>query len=137
MDTNKVFVWENEVYDTEIDFQGIVNNAHYFSYMAITRHKHLSALGIDIVNMHQYGFELMLTKSEIAFKDSLKYGDEYIVTSELEPSGRIRFAFKQQILRKSDQKVMIDAVNVGVCIDRSTGKPIIPEQLQFIFDKSK
>ena len=133
MDITDTFKWENEVRDNELDFQGIVNNSNYLIYLAIARHKHLKVLGLDIVGMHDQGFDLVLTRAEIDYKGSLKLDDKFIVTSKLEPSGRIRFSFAQQIIRKSDQKIMIEAKNIGVCLDRSTGRPIVPDVFKSIF----
>lgn len=128
-----IFVWEDEVRDNETDFQGIVNNANYLVYMAYARCKHFKSLGIDIIEMHKNGFDLVLVRTEIDFKSSLKCGDEYIVTSKLELLGKIRFVFVQQILRKSDRKVMAEAKNIGACIARPSGRPVIPDELKFLF----
>lgn len=137
MNATDVFIWENEVRDSELDFQGIVNNANYFIYLAQARYKYLKTLNIDIMAMHECGFDLVLTRSEIDFKASLVGGDEFIVTSKLEPLGKIRFVFNQQIIHKSEHKVIIEAKNIGVCIDRSQDKPVVPDELKFIFHTEK
>jgi len=124
------YVWESEVRDNETDLQGIVNNANYFIYMAHARHKYLKSLGIDFNQMYLDGFKLMLIHTEIDFKDSLKSGDEFLVTSILQPNGRIRFDFVQEVIRKNDAKVVTTAINTGVCISTRTGRPVIPELLQ-------
>lgn len=134
MKEENVFTWEGEVRDNETDLQGIVNNANYFVYMAHARHKHLSSLGIDFSVMHNRGFNLVLVRSEIYFKASLKSGDGFIVTSKLEPMGRIRFVFSQQVIRKSDQKMVIEAKNIATCISITSGRPIIPEELKNILN---
>lgn len=136
MSINNIFVWEGEVRDNETDFQGIVNNANYFIYMAHARHKHLQSLGIDIGAMHLRGLDLVLVRTEIDFKDSLRGGDEFMVTSKLEAMGRIRFLFVQQVIRKNDQKIMVDAKNIGVGIDRSSGRPKVPGELKSILDSN-
>lgn len=134
MNSNHYFVWESEVRDNEIDFQGIVNNANYFVYMAHARHKHLKILGVDILAMHRGGFDLVMVHTEMDFKGSLRGGDEFIVTSKIEPTGRVRLVFVQQVIRKQDQKIMIEAKNMGVCLARSTGRPIVPDELKPIFN---
>src|SRR3989339_1173783 len=101
-----IYHWESEVRDNEVDLQGVVNNANYFIYMAHARHKHLSSLGIDFQFFHTEGFDLLLIHTDMTFKDSLKSGDEFIVTSELKANGRIKFDFYQDVIRKSDNKVI-------------------------------
>ena len=133
MDIQDTFFWENEVRDSELDIQGIVNNANYFVYMEHARHKHMKLLGIDFEALHMRGFDLILVHTEISFKSSLRGGDEFIVTSKVEPMGRIRFIFIQEVLRKSDKKTVVEAKNICTCIANSSGRPIIPEELKIIF----
>lgn len=130
MEKNGVFRWEDEVRDSELDMQGIVNNGNYFRYMEHARHKHIKSLGIDFADYAARGLDLVLTHTDITFKDSLKSGDEFIVTSRLAASGRIRFAFHQEIIRKADNKVMVIGINTGACLNRNTGRPEIPEELK-------
>jgi acyl-CoA thioester hydrolase len=126
----KMYQWESEVRDNEVDLQGVVNNANYFVYMAHSRHKHMKSLGIDFAKMHEDGFNLFLIHTDISFKDSLKSGDEFIVTSALKANGRIRFDFVQDVIRKSDGKIVTSAINTGVCVSITTGRPVMPEVLQ-------
>lgn len=128
-----MFQWEDEVRDNETDLQGVVNNANYFIYMAHARHKHIASLGIDFAGMHAKGFNLVLIHADVSFKNSLRSGDEFIVTSKLEPKGRIRFAFIQQVIRKSDNKVVVDAVNSTACVDIKSGRPVMPDELKRLF----
>ena len=132
MNKDNLFVWEGEVRDSELDLQGIVNNANYFVYMEHARHKHLKSLGVDFVKMHASGFDLVLVQTEMSFKAPLKSGDDFIVTSKLEAMGRIKFVFLQEIIRRSDRKIMIEAKNIGVCISISSGRPVVPEELKNI-----
>jgi len=134
MEKNDVFTWECEVRDNETDLQGVVNNANYFVYMAHARHKHVKELGIDFEAMYQKGFNLLLIRSEVDFKDSLRAGDEFIVTSKLVPSGRIRFGFEQEVIRKSDSKVVTKALNMAVCVSRETGRPTMPDELKVMLE---
>lgn len=123
------FIWENEVRDNELDAQGIVNNANYFIYMAYARFKHFKSLGFDLVEMHAQGLNFVLVRSEIDFKSPLKAGDEFIVSSKFEPVGKVRVVFFQQVLRKSDQKVMASAKNIIACVSVASGRPVAFDKL--------
>ena len=65
-------------------------------------------------------------------KDSLKSGDEFIVTSKIEPNGRIRFNIIQDVIRKSDSKIVCSAINTATCLFAETNRPKIPEELKKI-----
>jgi len=133
MNIEETYSWEGEVRDSETDLQGIVNNSNYFIYMAHTRHKHLKALGIDFAGVSRQGYNLVLVHTDTAFKDSLKSGDWFTVTSKVETKGRIRVVFFQQVLRKSDNKVVADAVNTATCIHVESGRPKFPEEIKRLF----
>jgi acyl-CoA thioester hydrolase len=116
-----------EVRDSELDAQGVVNNAYYFIYMAHARHKYIAKLGIDFVEMAKQGQNLFLIASNLEFKQSLKSGENFTVTSELVPEGKIKFAFKQTIA-KSDGSVVATGHNICVCIDETNRRrPYLPE----------
>jgi len=134
MKKDNLFVWEDEVRDSELDMQGIVNNANYFVYMEHARHQHLKSLGVDFEKMHLNGFDLVLIHAEIDFKAPLKSGDRFIVTSKLEMMSQLRFVFLQQVIRKSDNKIMSEAKNIGTCIDAASGRPVIAEELKTVLN---
>ena len=116
-----------EVRDSELDTQGVVNNAYYFIYMAHARHKFVQDLGINFVEMAQAGQNLFLIGSNLEFKYPLKSGDHFMVESELIADGKIKFAFKQKIL-KHDGTLIATGYNLCVCIDENNRrKPYVPE----------
>ena len=133
MDQTQIFVHEDEVRDNEVDIQGIVNNANYFIYMAHARHKHLKQLGVDFSEFHRSGYDFLLVRSEIDFKSSLRDGDQYLVTSKIEPLGRIRIVFAQEVIRKADNKIVATAQNIGTCVATATGRPCFPDSLKKAF----
>ena len=125
-----IFTWEDDVRDNEVDLQGVVNNANYFVYMAHARHLHVKNLGIDFAEFHDQGYNLLLIETQMKFKNSLKSGDSFIVTSKLEPQGKIRFQFIQDVIRKSDNKIVTSAVHIGTCVAVASGRPKFPEKLK-------
>lgn len=136
MEPSDNYFFEAEVRNNEIDLQGIVNNANYFIYMEHARYKHMKALGIDFANMHSIGYDLLLVKTEITFKASLRSGDEFMVSSQIEPNGKIRFDFIQNIVRKADGKIVTTAINTVTCVKIATGRPTIPEMLRTALTKA-
>lgn len=130
------YTWESEVRLNETDLQGIVNHANYVVYMAQARHKHLQSLGIDVGKVHEDGYDLVLVHIDLSFKAPLVCSDEFIVTSIIKPNGRIRINCEQEIIRKSDSKLIASAINTVTCLNIKTGRPEIPEFLQKILAKN-
>ncbi len=121
---------EDEVRDSELDLLGIVNHTHYLLYMMHARHKHIKALGIDFVDMHNQGFDLVLAQAELKFTRPLVTGDRYIVTSKIVSPKPGRLAFEQEVIRVADQKIAVSAFFNAACLSRKTGRPVIPQVLR-------
>lgn len=130
MDINNIFSIEDEVRDSELDMQGIVNNANYFIFFAHARHKHLKSLGIDFARTHEEGHDLVLAEATIKFRSPLKSGDKYIVTSKLLPQGKIRAIMEQEVIRKSDSKVCAAGTFTVTSLSVKTGRPEFPVSLK-------
>ena len=88
---NKSYSLKSEVRDSELDLQGIVNNGNYFVYMEHTRHKHLKSLGLDFKELHDQGYDLVLSEMQMKFKASLTSGDVFITSSQMEKKEELGF----------------------------------------------
>lgn len=135
----QIFIENFEVRDSELDAQGVVNNANYFTYMAHARHKFAEIIGIDFVEMAKKHQNLFLISSHIDFKYPLKSRDKFIVETSIVPEGRIRFAFNQ-IVKKQDDVGTVVAIgyNICVCIDETNRRrPYIPKQVENILNANK
>lgn len=121
---------ELEVKDNEIDIQGVVNNANYFIYMAHARHKFLKEkLNIDFIEMAKMNINLFLISSHIEFKKPLLPNEKFYVSCKLIPQGKIRFAFEQEIRLCSNNILIANGLNVGVCMDGNKNRPFILESI--------
>lgn len=98
-----MFVCLDEVRDSQLDAQGIVNNSVYFNYMEHTRHKHLSSLGVDFIKLHEQGYDLVISEVNMKFKQPLSSTDKFLVTSEFNLKTPVRVIAKQKIFKLSHQ----------------------------------
>jgi acyl-CoA thioester hydrolase len=130
MDPKDVYRHDDEVRDNETDSAGIVNNANYYIYMAHCRHKHVKALGIDFDELKKQGYNLVVAEANIKFKSSLVSGDEYFVTCKVSEPKTGRFAFEQDVVRKSDGVLVAKGVISATCIIQETGKVAIPGHIK-------
>lgn len=116
------------VRDYECDMQGVVNNAVYQNYLEHARHEFLKLHGLDFAALTKAGINLVVVRAELDYKASLTSGDHFTVSTTLEQQSRLKFAFRQQITRDADGKLMLDALIVGTGVNPQ-GKPYLPEQL--------
>jgi acyl-CoA thioester hydrolase len=126
-----VFSVEFKVRDYELDMQGIVNNSVYFNYLEHARHEFLLAKGVDFAALAREKINLVVVRSELDYKASLTSGDRFAVTVEFVQISKLKFGFRQQVVRLIDRKLMLDALVVGVALN-ADGRPFVPELLNLL-----
>jgi acyl-CoA thioester hydrolase len=135
------FEIELQVRDYECDIQGIVNNAVYQNYLEHCRHKFLNHVGLDFAQLHNDGIDAVVIRAEIDYKFPLRPGDDFIVCLKMGKQGRLRIIFDQQIIRKADDKLMVNAritavltknnrpVSPGILVEKFEGAGIKMEEV--------
>jgi acyl-CoA thioester hydrolase len=118
---------ELQVRDYECDIQGIVNNAVYQNYLEHCRHRFLNYVGLDFARLHNDGIDAVVIRSELDYKFPLRPGDNFLVRLKMGKQGRIRIIFDQQIIRKADDKLMVNARITAVLTKNN--RPVSPEIL--------
>ncbi|MEI8604602.1 acyl-CoA thioesterase [Pseudoalteromonas sp. B160] len=121
-----------KVRDYECDLQGIVNNSVYFNYLEHARHEFLHANGVDFAQLTRDKINLVVMRSEMDYKQSLMLGDEFYVAVEPERISRLKFGFRQTVVRKHDEKVMLKALVIGTAVNE-LGRPFLPDQVDLLF----
>ncbi len=127
-DGMSLFSVDFKVRDYELDMQGIVNNSVYFNYLEHARHEFLLAKGVDFAVLARDKINLVVVRSEMDYKASLTSGDKFQVTVQFEQISKLKFGFRQQVIRTVDQKLMLDALVIGAAIN-AQGRPFAPDLL--------
>lgn len=122
-----VYALEFDVRDYEVDLQGIVNNANYQHYLEHARHRFLLSRNVDFARLHDEGKDLIVSRVEIDYKSPLRSGDSFVVKLRVVKEGYLRMVFEQAIFRLPDQKLVVKAKVIGVCL--LNGKPVRPEEV--------
>lgn len=122
------FETELEVRDYECDLQGIVNNSVYQNYLEHCRHKFLHHVGLDFAQLHEEGIDAVVIRAELDYKFPLRPGDVFLVRLKMGKQGRLRIIFDQQVIRKWDEKLMVNA-RITTVLTKSS-RPVSPEVLE-------
>ncbi len=122
----------SKVRDYELDMQGIVNNGVYFNYLEHARHEFLLANDVDFAALAEQSIHLVVIRSEMDYKASLKSGDEYVVSVAVERLSKVKFGFRQQVVRSSDQKLCVNALVIGTALNER-GRPYLSPEIEALF----
>ncbi|NVK40593.1 MAG: acyl-CoA thioesterase [Oceanospirillaceae bacterium] len=125
---------EMQVRDYELDMQGIVNNGIYFNYLEHARHEYLLHRGVDFAALTRDGIHLVVIRSELDYKASLTSGDRFVVEVTTERLSKVKFGFRQRIVRLRDDKVVLDGLVVGTALNER-GRPYISPAVERLFDE--
>lgn len=128
------FELELQVRDYECDIQGIVNNSVYQNYLEHCRHKFLEKVGLSFAQLHNNGIDAVVIRAELNYKCPLRPGDDFAVRLKMGKQGRLRIVFNQKVIRKPDNKLMVDA-RITAALTRN-GRPVSPEILENKFKEA-
>ena len=117
--------WSSEVRDYEIDFQGIVNNAAYLNYLQQARAEFFLEQGYDVVAIAHAGINIVLFETQLKFKHSLRFRDNFTVKSELFRVSHFKFLMQQTLTNTKTGEICVEAKNYLCCIDTKTNKPCV------------
>jgi acyl-CoA thioester hydrolase len=72
-------------------------------------------------------------RSELAYKAPLKSGDRFVVEVSTERLSKVKFGFRQRIIRLADEKVVLEGLVVGTALNER-GRPYISPAIESLFD---
>ena len=113
-----IFTLEIAVRDYELDSEGIVNNAIYLHYLEHTRHAFVKREGIPFGSLTREGLIPVVRRMEIDYHTPLRSGDVMLSRLWIERQGA-RFIFYQDIFRKGDEVLVVNAVVTIVCMEKN------------------
>ncbi|WP_370298343.1 acyl-CoA thioesterase [Pontibacterium sp.] len=125
---------EMKVRDYELDMQGIVNNGVYFNYLEHARHEFLLEKNVDFAALAEQGIHLVVIRSELDYKASLKSGDHFVVEVKVERLSKVKFGFRQRVIRLSDEKVCVEGLVTGTALNER-GRPYLSPELESLFEE--
>ena len=112
---NYIYKLEMKVRDYECDIQGVVNNANYQHYLEYARHEFLEYIGGSFSQMHNRGFDFMVSKVTLEYKRPLRGGDKFVVCINTCRKGA-KLIFLQDIYNLADGALMLKGEIDVICL---------------------
>ena len=134
---NYIYRLEMKVRDYECDIQGVVNNANYQHYLEYARHEFLEHIGGSFSQMHDKGFDLMVSKITLEYKRPLRGGDRFVVCINMLRKGA-KVVFQQDIYNLNDGSLALKGEVDVVCLKngRLTRGEVFDEMFKDFFSKN-
>ncbi|MBM45495.1 MAG: hypothetical protein CL458_04475 [Acidimicrobiaceae bacterium] len=109
----------------ELDPYNHVNHAAYVAYFEAARCVALDDIDMSLSDLSERGLQIVVTKLEVKFREPATARDSLIVETYVDEMKRVSSTWKQQIMRESDSRTLVEAeLTLGVCDSR--GKPTKP-----------
>ncbi len=119
------------VYIEDTDAGAIVFHARYLHYMERARTEWVRTCGVGLRAGMAENISYVVQKMNIHFQSPARLDDELLVTAEPVAFGRVWMAFRQQVIRKADRRLLCEADVRVACVALDSGKPRrLPETMQ-------
>ncbi len=126
---NYRFSLEMSVRDYELDMQGVVNNSVYHNYLEHARHEFIKTLGIDFAKLAEKKVNLVVIRSEVDYKYSLRSGDRFVVCCNIGRVSPLRFFIQQDIYMLPERKLVVLGKVFATAINER-GRPEMPIEVE-------
>lgn len=122
-----------QVSASDLDDQNHVNNLRYMEWVLEVSESHWVKQTIE---QTRENFAWFVLDHYIKYKHQAFIGEKLILKTWVESCGRVKSVRRVDIIRESDQKIMVEAKSTWVFIDRNSQKPteIKDDILQAFFE---
>ena len=117
----------------EIDPYGHVNHAVYVTYFEVGRTDALAACEIPLEVMAGRGYQLVVTRLEVRFRQPAVAGDRLMIETELADMRRASGTWRQRILRPEldGSETALVTAEVTAAVTDAEGRPTRPPDWLF------
>ncbi len=123
-DVAEPFVQQVEVKSEHMDEYGHTNNVSYLKWLEDVSWAHSKAKGFGIAEYRQLGVGVVVRRHELDYLAPTYLGDSlHVATWIAENNGKVDLWRGYQVIRASDQLVVLRARTQWVCINMATGRP--------------
>ena len=122
------------IYYEDTDAGGVVYHANYIKYMERARTEYFRSHGFFVAELARNGFVFPVIRLEIDFKAPALHDDLlFVSTSPMRVCGS-SITLRQKIVRKNDNKLLVDGVVTLACISPTLKARRIPLDIRRILE---
>lgn len=122
------------VYYEDTDAAGVVYHSNYLNYMERARTEYLREHGVSVAELAANGVVFPVVRVEMQFRSPARHDDLLQVTVETVRSGGSSMTLKQQVLRDSDNQLLVEALITIACATPKLKPRRIPLEVRRLMD---
>lgn len=115
---------EVQVMFFDTDCAAVVHNIAYLRFIEVARTVLAEKLGMGLSDMATNGEYPVVVRTEIDYKRPARLGDKLLVHGRLESVERTRFWCSFEVVRSSDQALIVQSRQMLALVKMPPGKPI-------------
>lgn len=128
------FCHERTVLSPEIDLQGRVNNVSFVAWLNDAAIADSFARGFDLAEYARRGTMWVVRRHEVDYHRPAFLGEEIVVHTWIDGWGAATADRQHEVRRRSDDTVLVTAMNVWAWVDAVDGRPRrIPPEVRAAF----
>lgn len=100
---------------SEVDWQGIVFNAHYLTYIDVAVTEYFRNIGVDYKRLAQEGkMDMALVKTTLEFKSSAMFDEELEIGTRISHIGNTSYSVEFEIYKTGLEDLVLRAQTIYV-----------------------
>lgn len=123
------------VYYEDTDAGGVVYHSNYISYMERARTEFLREHGLSVREMHDMGIIFPVVAIEVNFRAPARLDDLLEVRTQIAELRNSSFVAAQQVVRKEDGKLLVDAKVTLACVSPEIKARRLPSEIRELFTR--
>lgn len=124
---------EVRIYYEDTDAGGVVYHANYLRYMERGRTEFLREKGLSVRAMHDLGIIFPVVAIEANYRAPARLDDLLEVVTSIAAVRNSSFVASQQVIRKDDGKLLVEARVTLACVGEGMRARRLPPELRELF----
>ncbi|MBU5635830.1 tol-pal system-associated acyl-CoA thioesterase [Geomonas sp. Red69] len=126
---------EVRIYYEDTDAGGVVYHSNYISYMERARTEFLRGHGLSVREMHDLGIIFPVVSIEANFRAPARLDDLLVVRTQIATLKNSSFTVAQQVVRKEDDKLLVEAKVTLACVSPEMKARRLPNEIRELFTR--
>ncbi|KAB0667161.1 YbgC/FadM family acyl-CoA thioesterase [Oryzomonas japonica] len=123
------------IYYEDTDAAGVVYHASYLKFFERARTEYFRERGLGVAELATAGFVFPVIRMEIDFKASALHDELLSIITRPERIGGASFVVRQQAVRPSDGRVLVEAQVTLACISPERRARRLPDEVRRVLEE--